>query len=102
DGGARPVREPRDLTVIIEGDAPAHVEYVVAGCPLERGLQLEALTLALLVICGDALGGLGRDVLDAVDVVDDLRVAERGAARVTHRGFVSPVARATRLADAHG
>ncbi len=46
----------------------AHVEQVVAHRPLERRLQLEALALALLVVGGDALGGLGRHVLDAEDV----------------------------------
>jgi hypothetical protein len=31
---------------------------VIAHRPLEGGLQLEALPLALLVVRGDALGGL--------------------------------------------
>ena len=42
--------------------AMSHVDLVIANRPLERGLQLEALPLPLLVVRGDALGGLRGDV----------------------------------------
>ena len=71
------VGEPHDLAVVVGGRSLAHVEHLLAHGPLEGGLELEALALALLVVGGDALGRLGGDVLDAVDVVDDLGVAER-------------------------
>ena len=73
---------------------------VVAHRPLEGGLQLEALALAFFVVRGDALGRLGGDVLDAVDVADDLGVAERRAAGVAHRRLFVEVPGAAALADA--
>jgi hypothetical protein len=102
DGRSGAVVEPRDGAGLVEGHPLAHVGRAVAHGPLERGLQLEPLALSLLVVRGDALGRLRRDVLDAVDVLHDLGVPERAAARLARARHVLEVPRAARLADADG
>ena len=72
----------KDRTVRVARDGRRNVERAVAQRPCEDGLNVEPLLLALLVVGGDPLGGLGLDVVDAQDIADRMRAAHAGAASV--------------------
>ena len=57
---------------IVLDDRRDHLQLALGLGELQRGLHLVALALQLFLVCGDALGALGRDVFDAVQVLDFL------------------------------
>src|SRR5690606_39886618 len=71
----------------------------LAHRPLEDRLQFEPLTLALLVVRRDPERGVGLDVLDPVQVLDELRIAERMAAAVAAVDRIVEVRSTATLAD---
>ena len=74
DRGTRPIGKRQQGSLSVRNSAFAHIDDVVAHCPLEGGLQFEPLPLALLVVCRDALCLLRGHVLDPVDVIRHARL----------------------------
>jgi hypothetical protein len=64
DAGSGAVHKPRHRDLSITKDHLTDVAVTVALRPFKRRLQLEALTLALLIVGGDSFGSARRDTFD--------------------------------------
>ena len=82
DRRARGIVDTKDRAVCVAREGRRNVERAVAQRPGEDGLNVEALTLALLVIGGDPLGRLGLDIVDPQNIADRVRAAHASAAGV--------------------
>src|SRR5690606_37179568 len=98
--GPRSVSQLQNRALGVFGPHGARVAPTVAHLPFEDGLQVEPLPLAFLVVGRDAERRVGVDVLDTIQILDDLRFAERRAAGMTSVHLVVEVSRAALDTDA--